>query len=374
MSGYRNPYPPPWHFDDPELREAARKKYDAWNHAHIHSLETGRPMRLPAEMTPAATLTIEGRGETVSVDSSELVQGLLPSKGMAQIFGEPGAGKSFLAWDLCAAISNGEDWVGRATQQGDTLYIAAEGATSMRVRKAAWEKEHPFDTCPYLLAQPVNILDDAQASALLTAIEDKGVSWALIVLDSQAAVTEGGDENSGLVAGKLTRFCTQLSESTGALVMSIHHPTKANNRNARGHGSVFAALSAQIHVERRRGDERKWTLTKSRDRNDTNVSGLFALRSVGDTCTVEHLAESERVGSAVPRRLKGDNQKVALKVIRESGESDSDDIVAKVLTTRQIENHPEKRRDVRVAMQKLADAGLIWMREGKCGAVSNAAK
>src|SRR6266849_2165500 len=56
-----------------------------------------------------------------------LIDGLLPAKSFACLYGPPGSYKSFLALDIGLSIANGRPFVGLSTQQGDVAYIAGEG-------------------------------------------------------------------------------------------------------------------------------------------------------------------------------------------------------------------------------------------------------
>ena len=48
-----------------------------------------------------------------------LVDGVLPEQGLLCVYGPSGVGKSFLCLDLAAAIAEGAEWFGHATQPND---------------------------------------------------------------------------------------------------------------------------------------------------------------------------------------------------------------------------------------------------------------
>ncbi|TXI80661.1 MAG: hypothetical protein E6Q39_02265, partial [Crocinitomicaceae bacterium] len=56
-----------------------------------------------------------------------LIHGFFESDSMSLLFGDPAAGKSFVAIDLAACIATGKDWHGHKTKQGAVIYIAGEG-------------------------------------------------------------------------------------------------------------------------------------------------------------------------------------------------------------------------------------------------------
>ncbi|MFY9182674.1 MAG: AAA family ATPase [Limnohabitans sp.] len=68
-----------------------------------------------------------------------LVRGVLPSQGLAGLYGPSASGKSFLALDLCAAVAEGRPWFGNRTQAAPVVYCALEGEGGIRLRAQAWE-------------------------------------------------------------------------------------------------------------------------------------------------------------------------------------------------------------------------------------------
>ena len=68
-----------------------------------------------------------------------LIKGLLPSNGLALVYGSPGSGKSFLTVDFAMNVALARAWRGRKTVGGLVIYIAAEGATGLQNRIAAWK-------------------------------------------------------------------------------------------------------------------------------------------------------------------------------------------------------------------------------------------
>jgi len=71
------------------------------------------------------------------------VRGLLPSEGLAAVYGPSGSGKSFLIADLCFAIAAGlPDWFGRKVKQAPVIYVALEGSAGLRNRIAALEAHY----------------------------------------------------------------------------------------------------------------------------------------------------------------------------------------------------------------------------------------
>ena len=68
-----------------------------------------------------------------------LIEGILPERALALMFGTSNSFKSFLALDMACHIATGLDWHGQTIKQGPVVYIASEGVTSLvRQRIAGW--------------------------------------------------------------------------------------------------------------------------------------------------------------------------------------------------------------------------------------------
>src|SRR5580704_10982572 len=105
--------------------------------------------RLPASRNPAE-LRIEGSTFYLLDDASmaarttpvALVEGMIPERSLAVIYGQPASGKSFLALDLAYSVATGIPWLGRKVQHGPAVYIAGEGIGGLPKRIAAWKDAH----------------------------------------------------------------------------------------------------------------------------------------------------------------------------------------------------------------------------------------
>lgn len=71
----------------------------------------------------------------------------------------------------------------------------------------------------------------------------------LIVLDTQARVTVGLEENSAMDMGHLVNQMEQLRQVSGSCVVAVHH-LGHNGREGRGSTAVVGAVTSEILVER----------------------------------------------------------------------------------------------------------------------------
>jgi hypothetical protein len=103
---------------------------------------------------------------------------------------------------------------------------------------------------------------------------------SLVVLDTLAQVTAGGDENSGADMGRALQACKAIHKATGAMVEIVTHTGKDASRGIRGWSGVMAAMDSAMCVEVS-GDYRSATITKLKDGRGHGTQYPFSLVSVG---------------------------------------------------------------------------------------------
>ena len=154
-----------------------------------------------------------------------LVWDLLDRDSLAALTGAPGSFKSFVALDIAAHVSRGTPWHGRRTHQGPVIYIAAEGARGMSMRIRAWTERFGSmgDNIRFLPA-PVQIRDEVAWQTLIKI--SHLVRPVLVIVDTQAMVSVGIEENSNTDMGVAIEAFKRIQRVSGACVLVVHHPTK----------------------------------------------------------------------------------------------------------------------------------------------------
>ena len=71
-----------------------------------------------------------------------LVEGIVPSDSIGQIYGRSGHFKSFVTLDLALSIATGLRWMDHIVEAGPTVYVAGEGARGLIGRIHAWKDYH----------------------------------------------------------------------------------------------------------------------------------------------------------------------------------------------------------------------------------------
>ncbi|MGL5422689.1 MAG: AAA family ATPase [Serratia fonticola] len=208
-----------------------------------------------------------------------IIKHVLPHGEMGVIFGASGSGKTFAATDLAAHVAAGLPWRGHKTTQGRVVYVAAEGAGGFKLRLSALDTSISLDGLPLdVIPAAPSLLDRPEAVDLAKTIAAGGKT-ALVVIDTLAQTTAGGDENSGRDLSTVIQHCQGIHKATGAMVLLVHHSGKDASKGARGHSSLRGAADVEIEVVKDDQDRRMMKLTKQKDGIDS-LEWPFALQTV----------------------------------------------------------------------------------------------
>ena len=212
-----------------------------------------------------------------------IADGLLPTAGLVVLAGDPNAGKSALAIDLALRAAHGLQWLGRDLEPCSTVYLSYEGALGARMR--AWRQAHPSAlivdgnylhvdedrrpnlTEPDALQQLERVLDGAAAA-------NGGRPPSVLVVDTLARATAGGDENDSGALGMALEALAELQRRRGVTVMLLHHTrkpqagssAKADGMHAlRGSSALAGAADVVLLAVSGDGDVRTLRTAKVRD-------------------------------------------------------------------------------------------------------------
>lgn len=177
-----------------------------------------------------------------------IIEDVLFKDTLARIYGASGTFKSFMTLDFAACVGTGTPWHGQRVQQGEVVYLVAEGIKGIRKRVRAWEQHHGIKmTGVRFLPRPVQTMDP-EWLVLVELCRRK--QPALVIIDTQARVTVGIEENSNTEMGKVVHRMEQLRGASGACVLLVHHTGHDSDRG-RGATAVKGALQTEIGVERK---------------------------------------------------------------------------------------------------------------------------
>lgn len=193
-----------------------------------------------------------------------LIKDWIPLGGVVQTIGQPNHGKSFVTLDQAMHIALGRHWHGYRTQKARVGYLIAEGVSGMGQRVKAWEQRfhdgqrvEGITFIPY----PVQASDHVAWETLILACRRLGFGY--LVIDTQARVTVGMEENSAKEMGIFVEQIERLRRVTGATINIVHHESKAGG-TARGSGAMKGAVNTEISVSKA-ADRVLSTVTKQKD-------------------------------------------------------------------------------------------------------------
>lgn len=260
-----------------------------------HTLDELAPLDLDAPTEPPAHDGEEAEPDPVEaligemLDSADLdnipapepvIRDVLFLDTIARVYGESGTFKSFITLDFAGCVGTGTPWHGHPVRQGLVVYIVAEGARGVRKRVRAWEQHHgrPMTGVKFL---PRPVQSKSSEWDVLTAACER-LQPTLIIVDTQARVTVGVEENSATEMGVFVDRVEKLRATCGACVLLVHH-AGYNGGHGRGSTSVKGAMQTELSVSRRGKGARDTvvTLSTGKQKDDEELADVqFKLRIV----------------------------------------------------------------------------------------------
>jgi hypothetical protein len=184
----------------------------------------------------------------------ELVEGVLTLGDCSVLYGDSNSGKTFLVIDMAAAIARGVPWMGKRTEAGLVVYLAAESPASVRGRLQAYQKHHECRVPNFAIVQsPIDLFDgDADTNRVIKLVHQlerqRGQKVRLIVGDTLARLSAGANENAGQDMGLVVRRFDRIRTECKAHFLLIHHSGKAAAAGARGWSGIRAAVDTEIEI------------------------------------------------------------------------------------------------------------------------------
>lgn len=234
---------------NPRAWESAHSASLSLTQTHSTSLNAGQSVAPDVDPVSALmALMLDTDQMDALPPPKPLIRDVLDLDSESWVIGASGSFKSFVAIDWAAHVGTGMPWRGKPVTQGSVLYVAAEGSKGVGLRKRAWEATYERRmTGVTFLPRPVQVSDANGWAVLVEACRRMDVNF--IVIDTQARVTVGLDENSAGQMSVLTEAVRQLRAATGACVLVVHHVGR-NGGDARGSSAIDAAQDSELRVTR----------------------------------------------------------------------------------------------------------------------------
>ena len=185
-----------------------------------------------------------------------IVDDYIEADSLAQVFGDPGGGKSFVSIDIACCIATGTAWHGHQVQKGAVFYIAGEGHNGLARRFKGWELGNgvTLTGAPLFKSHRAAQLYDATEAALVaqsikTLSAECGHIPSMIVIDTLAR-NMGGDENSTQDMNSFIQHLdTYLRQDYRCCVLVVHHSGAMDKDRSRGSTALKGALDAEYKCQ-----------------------------------------------------------------------------------------------------------------------------
>lgn len=169
-----------------------------------------------------------------------LIDRVLDTGTSVVLSGQFGTFKSFVLLGWLASVATGVPWMGHAVvTSGPVALIAAEGASGIKLRLAAWEKANGVripDDKFVVIAGAVNISDPEQARAAAQICKELGV--VAVGFDTLSRCSGDLDENSNTDMKKVIHFADKLSEYCDGLTTIFAHHAGHSGVRSRGASAI----------------------------------------------------------------------------------------------------------------------------------------
>lgn len=120
--------------ETPEQRRAKQRAHIAKQNAANNVVSDGPVLTYddcdPDWLSPLGALSR-------AASRADMVEDLVPSKGITWMYGPSMSFKSFVALSMASAVAAGSTWMDRSTVESVVVYIGAEGGDALHIRRAA---------------------------------------------------------------------------------------------------------------------------------------------------------------------------------------------------------------------------------------------
>jgi hypothetical protein len=144
--------------------------------------------------------------------------------------------------------------MGKRTEPGMVVYLAAESPASVRSRLQAYQKHHGVRVPNFAIVQsPIDLFaGDADTDKVIQVVrqleQQRGMKARLIVGDTLARLSAGANENAGQDMGLVVRRFDRIRAECKTHFALIHHSGKSAAAGARGWSGVRAAVDTEIEL------------------------------------------------------------------------------------------------------------------------------
>lgn len=180
------------------------------------------------------------------------VKAVIPADSLGMLFGASGTFKSFIALDHSLHVAHGMEWMGRKTQQGPVVYVAAEGGAGIFRRVDAWHRHYGlcladnFRVC----IVPLVLSISEHVEALAAAIASMPVVPVLVYIDTLSQTFEGDENSATDISAYLRLINSMIRARFNCTVIVVHHSGHAATERPRGSSAITANVDFMLGAYR----------------------------------------------------------------------------------------------------------------------------
>jgi DNA-binding transcriptional ArsR family regulator len=243
------------------------------------------------------------------------IDGILPERCLASLYGAPRSYKTFIAISMAASLATGRSWNGREVRRKRVLYIIAEGVSGFGKRLDAWTDDNTKEYLPssHFLVVPtaVNLLDPTEVAELVKKVKEVFADAAdglFIFIDTVARNFGGGDENSTQDMNVFIKHVDYIREELNAGILLVHHTGKDPTKGGRGSSALLGALDVEM-VSIRPAESDYTTLKCNKQKDDEEFAPIaLGVKKMGESLVLTTAKETSilqrKPGQAKRPKLK----------------------------------------------------------------------
>jgi hypothetical protein len=245
------------------------------------------------------------------------VEGLLSVGALSMVYAPQEQFKTFFALDLALSVAHGQQFHGRRVKQGPIVYVLGEGRGGLKNRIQAWldERDVTYVESAFFVLEAVQFKQRDDVKALRAQIDARGITPAMLFIDTFARSAVGIDENQAMEIGVWIDAVTNLQQALDVDVVALHHAQKGSSDSGsireRGSSAFIGAVDTVIRLKKGQ-DTVKVTCEKQKDAERFEDFTLAVkVRRLGtnehgddtSSCVLVDSDASNASGSGLPREL-----------------------------------------------------------------------
>lgn len=183
------------------------------------------------------------------------VKHIIPDNSLGMFFGASGTYKSFVALDHGLHVAHGMQWMGKRTNHGRVVYVAAEGGAGIYRRVQAWHQQHGLQLTSnfHVCITPMVLSLHDHVAALASALESLPTRPALVYIDTLSQTFEGDENSATDISSYLRLINAEIRAKFDCSVVVIHHSGHSAAERPRGSSAITANVDFMLGVYKPEG-------------------------------------------------------------------------------------------------------------------------